>query len=103
MNDKLGRPLEVGDEVICSAGMRETVIGKIISIGKKMVVVKSDNHWSDLKRYPEEVLKTGTSTAEVETIPADIGQTLYFALRLVDGQIATSKLEAAAKWLDGKF
>ena len=103
MNDKLGRPLEIGDEVICSAGMRETVIGKIISIGKKMITVKSDNHWSELRRYPEEVLKTGTITAEVSTIPTEIGNTLYFALRLVDGQISTAKIEAAAEWLDGKF
>jgi hypothetical protein len=108
MNDKLGRPLEVGDEVIFATGNRTTRIGKVKSFGKKMVVIKCDpssgSTWSpEFNRYPDEILKTGSSASEVETIPADIGQTLYFALRLVDGQIATTKLEAAAKWLDGKF
>ena len=103
MNDKLGRPLEVGDEVIFATGSRTTRIGKVSSFGKKMVVIKPDEYGA-FNRYPDEVLKTGGAVgSEVETIPAEIANTLQHALRTAEGYISPNRLEKASKWINEKF
>lgn len=58
MKDVLGRPLEVGDAIVFAEGRRDIGIGKITSMGKKMVgAVKFGSKSAARHFYPNHVLK----------------------------------------------
>jgi len=100
MQDKLGQELAIGDDVIVASSTRNTTIGKITSMGQKMVVVKASGHFSDYKRYPSQVLKVGSGTESTSTVPEAIARTLTHALHLADGFIPTKRLEQANNWVN---
>jgi hypothetical protein len=102
MQDKLGQELEIGDEVIIATTIRNTAIGEITSIGKKMIVVKVANSYGTHNRYPTEALKVG-STRKIEdssSIPQNVAATINHSLRVANGVIPASRLEKATEWVN---
>jgi hypothetical protein len=100
MKDKLGQDLAIGDEVIVATGARTTEIGKIGSIGKKMITVKKDGSYISWKRYPKETLKIGGGAEKSITIPEDIAKTILHAARLAVGFIPDAKIEEVDSWVN---